>query len=586
MSKASDYKVVGHLGKGAYGDVALGQHKTTAEKVAIKVINIEEAEDDIDDIQKEIQVLAELHCDQVIAYKASFMSGNELWLVMELMDGGSLLDLIEEEPLPEPLVAYVMHQVLLGLAYLHTNNMIHRDIKADNILVNSLGHVKIGDFGETGKLTQTMDKRNTVVGSPYWMAPEVIQESNYDSSADVWSVGITCIELANGEAPLMHIHPMRVLFLIPTNPPPTLEGDQFSKAAKSFVQDCLQKETTHRPKCLDLVHHPFIKNHRTDTAGTPAMLALVQTRLQQKKNKKKNSNQGSDSEGSSSGSSSGSDSDSGGDSDNGNGNGDGKETTRRGGRSKLSTFDEDSDQDGKGGGGGGGGSSSSDDDDDWDFESRKFTKQELKEAMAKEQTLADDLQFGNRQEELNRVHQTISSLAQSASASVVPPTTSPNPPTAPTPLLPLPTLLPLQPTSTSFSNSSSSSSSSNNGTNRTGPPLGVHFYDAVIQPSMDGLLSTINQDSLHFGDVTAALSHLRGAFEQLNACGEHEGQLTSALMARIFSEAQRSPYVHVRNVYESPSDSASGRAVVSGQVHKDVAAARNVAKALLAREEQ
>ena len=112
--------------------------------------------------------------------------------------------------------------------------------------------------------------------------------------------------------------------------------------------------------------------------------------------------------------------------------------------------------------------------------------------------------------------------------------------------------------------------------------MGVHFYDAVIQPSMDSLLSTINQDSLHFGDVTAALSHLRGAFEQLNACGEHEGQLTSALMARIFSEAQRSPYVHVRNVYESPSDSA----VVSGQVHKDVEAARNVAKALLAREEQ
>jgi len=189
MTSKSDYQIIGHLGKGAYGDVALGQHRTTDEKVAIKVIDVEEAEDDINDIQKEIQVLAELQCDQLIAYKASFMAGNELWLIMELMNGGSLLDLINEKPLPELLVAVVIREVLLGLTYLHANNMIHRDIKADNILVSSQGTIKIGDFGETGKVTQTMDKCNTVVGSPYWMAPEVIKESDYDSSADVWSLG-------------------------------------------------------------------------------------------------------------------------------------------------------------------------------------------------------------------------------------------------------------------------------------------------------------------------------------------------------------------------------------------------------------
>ena len=280
---ASSYTIEGHLGKGAYGDVALGKHKTTNEKVAIKVINIEEAEDDIEDIQKEIQVLAELKCEQVIAYKASFMSGSELWLVMELMDGGSLLDLIADEPLPETLVAVVMREVLLGLAYLHANNMIHRDIKADNILVSTNGCIKIGDFGETGKLTQTMDKRNTVVGSPYWMAPEVIKESDYDSSADVWSIGITCIELAKGEAPLMHIHPMRVLFLIPTNPPPTLEGDSFSKHAQNFVMDCLIKIPSQRPKCSDLLQHSFIKSSKK---GLDAMRELVLVRLAEKKRNK------------------------------------------------------------------------------------------------------------------------------------------------------------------------------------------------------------------------------------------------------------------------------------------------------------
>jgi hypothetical protein len=262
-------------------------------------------------------------------------------------------------------------------------------------------------------------------------------------------------------------------------------------------------------------------------------------------------------------------------------------------------FEENADQDGKGGGSDSSGSDGSSDDDGggggWDFESRKFTAEELKAAMKKEQTLADELKYGTSTEEWKKVEEAVSQVAEATGAATLLPL-QPLLPVAPCSsspqLLPLPALLPLPTAGVSSSSSSLSSSSSSFSSSSSSSlhPLGVNFSDAVIQPSMDGLLSTINQDSLHFGDVTAALSHLRSAFEQLNACGEHQGQLTSDLMSRIFSEAQRSPYDHIRTMYERPllggsagGGGGGGEKSSQGRMLEEAAAAEKVAKALLAR---
>ncbi|TDL23522.1 Pkinase-domain-containing protein [Rickenella mellea] len=252
---ATQYSLGSRIGTGSFGLVYKGVHVETGRVVAIKQIDIENSQDEITEIAREIWRLADLRTDHVTRYYGSFVTGYKLWIIMEYLAGGSCLSLLKSGVIPEASIAIICREVLLGLDYLHGHCTIHRDIKAANILFSSTGDVKLADLGNATTVTS---KARSFVGTPFWMAPEIIRQDGYDTKADIWSLGITAIEMATGEPPLSQYHPMRVLFLIPKAKPPALEGN-FSASCKEFVSLCLKKDPTTRPSAKQLLKHPFFR---------------------------------------------------------------------------------------------------------------------------------------------------------------------------------------------------------------------------------------------------------------------------------------------------------------------------------------
>ncbi|XP_023248859.1 serine/threonine-protein kinase 4-like [Seriola lalandi dorsalis] len=254
------FDVLEKLGEGSYGCVFKANYKETGEIVAIKQVPVES---DLQEIIKEISIMQQCNSPHVVRYYGSYFKNSDLWIVMEYCGAGSVSDIIRirNKTLTEEEIASILQSTVKGLEYLHFMRKIHRDIKAGNILLNTEGQAKLADFGVAGQLTDTMAKRNTVIGTPFWMAPEVIQEIGYNCVADIWSLGITAIEMAEGKPPYADIHPMRAIFMIPTNPPPTFRNPNlWSSAFQDFVKQCLVKNPENRATATKLLQHPFIKS--------------------------------------------------------------------------------------------------------------------------------------------------------------------------------------------------------------------------------------------------------------------------------------------------------------------------------------
>lgn len=276
------FDIICKLGEGSYGSVYKALHKESSAVVAIKLVPVES---DLHEIIKEISIMQQCDSPYVVRYYGSYFKQYDLWICMEYCGAGSVSDImrLRKKTLTEDEIATILSDTLKGLEYLHLRRKIHRDIKAGNILLNTEGHAKLADFGVAGQLTDTMAKRNTVIGTPFWMAPEVIEEIGYDCVADIWSLGITGLEMAEGRPPYGDIHPMRAIFMIPQKPPPSFrEPDRWSTVFIDFVSLCLVKNPEERATASNLLEHLFIKNAKSRNILSQIIIEACEIRENQR----------------------------------------------------------------------------------------------------------------------------------------------------------------------------------------------------------------------------------------------------------------------------------------------------------------
>jgi len=252
------YQMGDMIGEGAAGTVQIATDKRTGHNVAIKKMKV--TSDNKSSLSVELYIMSTSRHPNIIIYYDCFLVGTYLFVVMELADEGSLTDLLNLYPslqMNEFHMAYCCREILKGLHYIHSINRIHRDIKSDNILLKINGQIKLGDFGYSAQLTTSGCTRTTVVGTPYWMAPEVIHGQEYDHKIDIWSLGILLMETTSGSPPYMDLPPLRALFMICTKGIPPLEGN-WSFEVKQFLSMCLDTDPDKRPPAIQLLKHVFI----------------------------------------------------------------------------------------------------------------------------------------------------------------------------------------------------------------------------------------------------------------------------------------------------------------------------------------
>lgn len=238
----------------------------TKQVVAIKALDLDLVRNEVADVQHEVALLAQLSSsakNNITKYYGSYLQGTTLWIIMDLCAGGSVRTLLKAGPLTDKYISVILRELLVAIVHIHREGIIHRDVKAANILITTEGQLRLCDFGVAAETNANKSKRTTIVGTPYWMAPEVVTEgASYNNKADIWSIGVTLYEMATGNPPYSDQEVMRALMMIQKGKPPRLEGPQYSQLLKDAVALCLDENPEERPSALELSKHKFVRAHQ------------------------------------------------------------------------------------------------------------------------------------------------------------------------------------------------------------------------------------------------------------------------------------------------------------------------------------